>query len=435
LRTGRDVVIAALLGADEFGFSTAPLIAMGCIMMRKCHLNTCPEGVATQTPVLRKKFRGLPEHVINYFFFVAEEARKLMAYIGVRSFDEMIGRSDFLDQEKAIKHWKACGLDMSRVLAQPDMDSHTPIYQCEQQQHMLNVLDRRFIQEAQPALEKQTPVHINAKINNTNRTIGAMLSGEIAKRFGHQGLREDTISVRLTGQAGQSFGAWAAKGLRLELEGEANDYVGKGLSGGKLIIYPPAHSAITPEESIIGGNTVLYGAICGECYFRGVAGERFAVRNSGATAVVEGCGDHGCEYMTGGCVIVLGKTGRNFAAGMSGGIAYVLDTQGDFAQHCNQAMVSLETIPLEEPHLTPSSDIPLSDSMGDIMADMLEWDAARLYLLIQNHARYTKSTRAQYILDHWKECLPQFVKIMPTDYRRALLAKKEELETAALASS
>ena len=422
LRTGRDVVIAALLGADEFGFSTAPLIAIGCVMMRKCHLNTCPVGIATQDPVLRKRFKGAPEHAINYFFFVAEEVRQIMARMGVARFDDMIGQSDFLNQEKAITHWKARGIDMSRVLAKPSID--TPLYKCEPQQHQIHdILDRRLIADAQPALEQQTPVKINATINNSNRTTGAMLSGEIAKRCGHKGLREDTISIKLEGQAGQSFGAWLAHGVSLELAGEANDYVGKGLSGGRIVIYPPAHSGITPEESIIVGNTVLYGAVAGSCYFRGIAGERFAVRNSGAIAVVEGCGDHGCEYMTGGVVVVLGATGRNFAAGMSGGIAYVFDQDGEFSKNCNMAMVELQPVEAEslvmEKSRHQSGDLEMH-GLVDVMSDMTRFDAERLRKLIENHAHYTNSERARALLENWEVNIAKFVKIMPVDYQRAL---------------
>ncbi|MGH8596992.1 MAG: glutamate synthase-related protein, partial [Gammaproteobacteria bacterium] len=323
LRTGRDVVIGALLGADEFGFSTAPLIAAGCIMMRKCHLNTCPVGIASQDPVLRKRFTGQPEHVINFFFFVAEEIRRLMATMGYRTFDEMIGQMQMLDGQQAIDHWKARGLDFSKLFQKPA--AHGPaIFHSTRQDHGLDkVLDRKLIAAAKASIETGARVTIETAINNTDRATGSMLSGLIARRYGHAGLPDDTIHIRANGTAGQSFGAWLAAGVTLELEGQANDYLGKGLSGGRIIVYPPAQARITPEKSIIIGNTALYGAISGECYFRGVAGERFAVRNSGAIAVVEGVGDHGCEYMTGGIVIVIGETGRNFAAGMSGGIAYV----------------------------------------------------------------------------------------------------------------
>ena len=358
IRTGRDVVVGALLGADEFGFSTAPLIAAGCIMMRKCHLNTCPVGVATQDPVLRARFIGQPEHVINFFFFVAEEVRELMAAMGFRTFDEMIGQMQMLDKRQVIEHWKAKGLDFSKLFFKPQAPQGVAIHNCEPQDHKIhNILDRRLIAEAQAALDRGAPVRIVTTIKNTDRTAGAMLSGEVAKRYGHEGLPDDTIHVKLTGTAGQSFGAWLARGVTFELEGDANDYVGKGLSGGRIIVRPTADAGIVPEESIIVGNTVLYGAIEGECYFRGVAGERFAVRNSGAIAVIEGAGDHCCEYMTGGIVVVLGRTGRNFAAGMSGGIAYVLDEDGTFASRCNMAMVELEPMPAEEEsqraHLSP----------------------------------------------------------------------------------
>src|SRR6476646_9002625 len=331
LRTGRDVAIGALLGADEFGFATAPLIAAGCIMMRKCHLNTCPVGVATQDPVLRARFTGQPEHVINYFFFVAEEVRELMAARGYRKFNDMVGQTQMLDQTSLVAHWKAKGLDFSKLFVRQKEEKGQKIYHSEPQNHHLEtVLDRRLIEQARAALDRGAPVRIEEEINNTDRSAGAMLSGTIAKIYGHAGLPLDTIHVSFKGTSGQAFGAWLASGVTFELEGEGNDYVGKGLSGGRLIIKPPRNSGIVPEESIIVGNTVMYGATEGECYFRGIAGERFAVRNSGAVAVVEGAGDHCCEYMTGGIVVVLGKTGRNFAAGMSGGIAYVLDEDGSF---------------------------------------------------------------------------------------------------------
>ncbi|MGO8914541.1 MAG: glutamate synthase large subunit, partial [Stellaceae bacterium] len=349
IRTGRDVVVGALLGADEFGFATAPLIAAGCIMMRKCHLNTCPVVIATQDPVLRKRFRGQPEHVINYFFFVAEEVRELMAAMGYRSFAEMIGQMQMLDERQLVDHWKARGLDFSRLFTKPDVPASVALYNCEKQDHKIHdIIDRTLIAQAQAAIDRGAPVRISLPIKNTDRTTGAMLSGAIAKRYGHAGLPPDTIVVRFKGTAGQSFGAFLARGVTFELDGDANDYVGKGLSGGRLVVRPPAESAIVPEQSIIIGNTVLYGATEGECYIRGVAGERFAVRNSGAVAVIEGAGDHCCEYMTGGVVVVLGRTGRNFAAGMSGGIAYVLDDDGTFASRCNLAMVELEPMPQEE---------------------------------------------------------------------------------------
>ncbi len=348
-RTGRDVVIGALLGADEFGFATAPLIAAGCIMMRKCHLNTCPVGVATQDPVLRKRFTGQPEHVINYFFFVAEEVREIMAALGYRTFNEMVGQTQMLDQSTLVAHWKAKGLDFSKLFVRQKEEKGQKIYHAESQNHHLEaVLDRTLIEKSQAALDRGAPVKFEMEINNTDRSAGAMLSGNVAKIYGHAGLPHDTIQVNFKGTAGQAFGAWLARGITFELEGEGNDYVGKGLSGGRIIVKPPRNSGIVPEESIIVGNTVMYGAIEGECYFRGIAGERFAVRNSGAVAVVEGAGDHCCEYMTGGIVVVLGKTGRNFAAGMSGGVAYVLDETGDFQKLCNMAMVELEPVLSEE---------------------------------------------------------------------------------------
>ncbi len=356
VRTGRDVLVGALLGADEFGFATAPLIALGCIMMRKCHLNTCPVGVATQDPVLRAKFKGAPEHVINYFFFVAEELRTLMAELGYTKLSELIGHTEILDKDRAVEHWKAKGLDFTRLFHKPEVGPEIAISNRERQDHQLdNVLDRKLIRQAKNALELKQSVRIISPISNRDRTCGAMLSGEVAKRYGHAGLADDTIWVELEGTAGQSFGAFLARGVTLSLTGEANDYVGKGLSGGRLIVRPPEDSGIVPEKSIIVGNTVLYGAIAGECYFRGVAGERFAVRNSGAVAVVEGAGDHGCEYMTGGVVVVLGATGRNFAAGMSGGIAYVLDEAGDFELRCNQSMVDLQPVKRKPRHWSGSA--------------------------------------------------------------------------------
>jgi glutamate synthase (NADPH/NADH) large chain len=424
LRTGRDVVVAALLGADEFGFSTAPLIAAGCIMMRKCHLNTCPVGVATQDPVLRKRFKGLPEHVINYFFFVAEEVRELMAAAGFSTLAEMIGQSDLLDKNTAIDHWKAKGLDFSRIFHKPEVGPDIAIRHVEHQAHPIaDVLDRELIAQAASALEHSEPVTVEANVRNVNRTVGAMLSGEVARRHGHEGLPDDTITVKLKGTAGQSFGAWLAAGITLDLEGVANDYVGKGLSGGKLIIRPSPASKAAPERSIIVGNTVLYGAIAGECYFRGVAGERFAVRNSGAIAVVEGTGDHGCEYMTGGVIVVIGQTGRNFAAGMSGGIAYVLDEDGTFGKRCNLSMVDLEPVEEEEDLMQRlhhhGGDLETKGRI-DILADMSGHDEERLMQLISNHFTYTGSTRAKEILDHWATYRTKFVKVMPVEYRRAL---------------
>ncbi|MBR1147769.1 glutamate synthase large subunit [Bradyrhizobium sp. AUGA SZCCT0431] len=423
-RTGRDVVIGALLGADEFGFATAPLIAAGCIMMRKCHLNTCPVGVATQDPVLRKRFTGQPEHVINYFFFVAEEVREIMAQLGYRTFNEMVGQTQMLDQSTLVAHWKAKGLDFSKLFVRQKEQPGQKIYHAESQDHHLEaVLDRRLIEKAQAAIDRGAPVKIDEEINNTDRSAGAMLSGTLAKIYGHAGLPLDTIQVSLKGTAGQAFGAWLTRGVTFELEGEGNDYVGKGLSGGRIIVKPPRNSGIVPEESIIVGNTVMYGAIEGECYFRGIAGERFAVRNSGAIAVVEGAGDHCCEYMTGGIVVVLGKTGRNFAAGMSGGIAYVLDEAGDFAKLCNMAMVELETL-LSEEMINQNTYHHTGDLEAhgrvDVFQNLLDSDIERLHVLITRHAKLTDSKKAAEILADWKAWLPKFRKVMPVEYRRAL---------------
>ncbi|MFG1377693.1 glutamate synthase large subunit [Xanthobacter autotrophicus] len=424
LRTGRDVIIGALLGADEFAFSTAPLIAAGCIMMRKCHLNTCPVGVATQDPVLRKRFKGTPEHVINYFFFVAEEVREIMATLGFRKIDEMVGRSEVLDQNAAINHWKAKGLDFSRIFAKPNMPPEVGIRHTERQHHPIEkVLDRTLIAKAAPALERGEKVVITTPIRSVDRSAGAMLSGAVAKAYGGQGLPDDTIHVELTGTAGQAFAAFLAAGVTFDLIGEANDYVGKGLSGGRIIVRPPANAAIVPEHSIIVGNTVMYGATEGECYFRGIAGERFAVRNSGAIAVVEGTGDHGCEYMTGGIVVVIGQTGRNFAAGMSGGVAYVLDEDKSFAKRCNLSMVDLEPVEEEEDLLERlhhhGGDLEFKGRI-DVQGDMSRHDEERLHQLIAKHLHYTGSARAQAILDNWAEYRSKFVKVMPVEYRRAL---------------
>jgi glutamate synthase (NADPH/NADH) large chain len=405
-------------------------------MMRKCHLNTCPVGIATQDPELIRKFTGKPEHVINYFFFVAEEVREWMARLGVRRFDELVGRADLLDVRPGVEHWKAKGLDFSKLFFKPAAPRNVAIYNCEPQDHKIHdILDRRLIADAQPALDRGAPVRIVTTIRNTDRTAGAMLSGEVVKRYGHEGLPVDTIHVDLTGTAGQSFGAWLARGITFELEGDANDYVGKGLSGGRIIVRPIADTGIVPEESIIVGNTVLYGAIEGECYFRGVAGERFAVRNSGAIAVIEGAGDHCCEYMTGGVVVVLGRTGRNFAAGMSGGIAYVLDEDGTFASRCNLAMVELEPLPEEaevsERFYHQAHDL-MSHGRVDVMDDMTRYDMERLQLLIKRHARFTGSTVAAKILAEWKRYCPMFRKVMPVEYRRALaeLAREQIVEAA-----
>jgi glutamate synthase domain-containing protein 2/glutamate synthase domain-containing protein 3 len=397
LQTGRDVAIAALLGAEEFGFSTAPLVALGCIMMRKCHLNTCPVGIATQDPALRAKFNGAPEHAINYFFFVAEELRQIMAELGFRKLEDMVGRVDRLEMKAAIDHWKARGLDFSSILYNPQVPGRVGRRCLISQDHGLNqALDYKLIDHAKDAIEQGVPVEFKLPIRNVHRTVGAMLSGEIARRHGSAGLPDNTIRFEFNGSAGQSFGAFLAKGVTLTLEGDANDYVGKGLSGGKLIVYPPRNSSFVPEENILIGNVVLYGATSGEAYFNGMAGERFAVRNSGATAVVEGVGDHGCEYMTKGLVVVLGKTGRNFAAGMSGGIAYVLDELGDFdAILCNKSGVDLE--PLES-----------------------EQDIELVKGLIQNHFQATQSPRAEWILENWQSMVSKFVKVFPHEYKRVL---------------
>ncbi|HEV8094624.1 MAG TPA: glutamate synthase-related protein [Burkholderiales bacterium] len=412
IKTGRDVAIGAILGADEFGFATAPLVVEGCIMMRKCHLNTCPVGVATQDPVLRRKFEGKPEHVVNYFFFVAEEARELMAKLGIRKLDELIGRTDLLDTSRGIEHWKAKGLDFSRIFHMPKMPPEVALYRREKQQHGLEkALDNRLIELARPALERGEKVAVDMPIRNINRTFGTMLSSRIAKRYGHEGLPDGTIQVRLAGSAGQSFGAFLARGVTLELIGDTNDYCGKGLSGGRIAVQPSPKFRGEPTENIITGNVVLYGAIAGEAYFRGVAGERFAVRNSGAWAVVEGVGDHGCEYMTGGTVAVLGVTGRNFAAGMSGGIAYVFDADGEFARRCNQSMVDLE------PLLT---EVEQQAKVSRDFWHLGQSDEALLRSLVENHAKYTGSRRAQQILADWAAYRGRFVKIFPKEYRRAL---------------
>jgi glutamate synthase (NADPH/NADH) large chain len=433
LKTGRDVIIGALLGADEFGFSTAPLIAAGCIMMRKCHLNTCPVGVATQDPVLRKRFKGAPEHIINYFFFIAEEIRAIMAEMGYTKFDDLIGQSQLLEKEKMVERWKSEGLDFTSVFFKPDANPED-IFWTKRQEHPIDdVLDRQLIKDAMPALENREPVRLSADIKNVDRSTGAMLSGEVARRYGHKGLKTDTITVDLKGTAGQSFGAFLARGITFNLTGDGNDYVGKGLSGGRIIVRPPEDTNIIAEESIIVGNTVLYGATEGECYFRGVAGERFAVRNSGAIAVVEGVGDHGCEYMTGGLVVVIGETGRNFAAGMSGGVAYVLDEAGDFAERCNMAMVELEPVPEEDDILEKlhhhGGDLAHKGRV-DVKSDMTKHDEERLYKLISNHMHYTGSSRAKEILENWADFRPKFRKVMPVEYRRAL----QEMESAKVAA-
>jgi glutamate synthase (NADPH/NADH) large chain len=404
-------------------------------MMRKCHLNTCPVGVATQDPVLRKRFTGQPEHVINYFFFVAEEVREIMASLGFRTLNEMIGRVDRLDMNKAIAHWKAKGVDLSRVLHQPQRKPGIAIHHCEQQNHGLDTaLDHDLIAAAQPSIAHGQPVRLERTVRNVDRTVGAMLSGEVAKRHGHAGLPEDTISIRFTGTAGQSFGAFLSRGVSLELMGDANDYVGKGLSGGRIVVRQPRNIRRDPTANIIVGNTVLYGAIAGEAYFEGVAGERFAVRNSGAVAVVEGTGDHGCEYMTGGVVAVLGKTGRNFAAGMSGGVAYVYDPEGQFEDLCNPAMVRLEKLaPMsgaEDPDMPRQRSVSVSDPG---MGDLLRFDAERLKILVERHLLYTGSARAKALLDNWEQSVGQFVKVMPTDYAKALADMKKDRASAVAA--
>lgn len=437
MKTGRDVVIAAMLGADEIGFATAPLVAEGCIMMRKCHLNTCPVGVATQDPVLRAKFTGKPEHVVNYFFFVAEEARQIMASLGFRTFDEMIGRVDLLDKVNAISHWKAQGLDFSKIFHQATNESNsatssTPIRHRDAQDHGLDkALDHQLIAQAQLALNPTSgavpeKVSFSMSIKNVNRTVGTMLSGVIARQFGHAGLPDDTIHIQLQGTAGQSFAAFLAHGITLDLVGEGNDYVGKGLSGGRVIVRPNTDFRGRAEDNIICGNTVLYGAIAGEAFINGVAGERFAVRNSGATAVVEGVGDHGCEYMTGGTVVVLGATGRNFAAGMSGGLAYVYDEQGDFATKCNMAMVELEPVLGSTEQQNAHLHRVLPGGVG-------EPDEVILRYLIEQHFTHTGSIRARNLLDAWERSRGKFVKVFPSEYKR-VLAEMDETKLEQIAA-
>ncbi len=434
IKTGRDVLIGALLGADEFGFATAPLVVSGCIMMRKCHLNTCPVGVATQDPELRRRFTGQPEHVVNFFFFVAEELRELMAQIGVRKMDELIGRTDLLDMRKGIEHWKAKGLDYSRIFQTPARDAGQPVAHCETQDHGLDkALDNQLIEQARPALEKGKAVRIEQQIRNANRTVGAMLSSRLVEKYGHAGLPDDSIYIALKGTAGQSFGAFLAHGITLDLVGEGNDYVGKGLSGGRIIVRPSPVFKGESSKNIIVGNTVLYGAIEGEAYFSGVAGERFAVRNSGATVVVEGVGDHGCEYMTGGTVVVLGMTGRNFAAGMSGGVAYVLDEDGSFASRCNMAQVALE--PVEEERNARKGSFSGDELEGHGQVDVHHLgmaDEDLLKSLVEKHAKFTGSQQARKILESWADYRARFVKVMPHEYRRALIemAAQKQLEAA-----
>ncbi|MCS6297740.1 MAG: glutamate synthase large subunit [Nitrospira sp.] len=400
MKTGRDVAIAALLGAEEYGFATAPLIIEGCIMMRKCHLNTCPVGIATQDPVLRKKFTGQPEHVVNFFFFIAEELRQIMAKLGFRTINEMVGRVDKLKIHKAVEHWKAKGLDLAPLLKMPEVGPEVPRYCVQKQDHgIAEILDRKLIEQCAPAIERGQKVTLELPIRNLNRTVGTMLSSQVSKKYGQDGLPADTITIKFNGSAGQSFGAFLSRGITLILEGESNDYIGKGLSGGKIIVFPPKNAIYTPEETILVGNTSLYGGTQGEAYFYGMAGERFAVRNSGVRAVVEGTGDHGCEYMTGGVVAVLGRTGRNFAAGMSGGVAFVLNELDKFQSRCNLGMVELEPVVTDE-------------------------DKRLLHDMITAHFLYTGSRNAKRILDGWEAILPKFVKVMPIDYKRVLAERK-----------
>jgi glutamate synthase (NADPH/NADH) large chain len=380
---------------------------MGCIMMRKCHLNTCPVGIATQDPELRKKFKGKPEHVVNFFFMLAEEMRGIMAQLGFRSINEMVGRSDVLEMDSAIDHWKASGLDLTAMMT-PAEKPHDKVgtYQTIRQDHALELaIDNEIIKQAQPAIDNGEKVNIELPIININRVVGTMLSHQIVKKWGAEGLPEDTIHIKLRGSAGQSMGAFLARGVSIELEGDANDYVGKGLSGGRIVMYPPKVSTFAAEDNIIIGNVVLYGATSGEAYFRGIAAERFCVRNSGASTVIEGIGDHGCEYMTGGRVVVLGSTGRNFAAGMSGGAAYIFDENSSFTQRCNMGMVELESVETSE-------------------------DIAELKALIEKHALYTDSAVAKRVLSDWNTSLGKFVKVMPTDYKRVLLEQKAKAEQA-----
>lgn len=414
LKTGRDVAIAALLGAEEFGFSTAPLITLGCIMMRKCHKNTCPVGIATQDPVLREKFAGEPEHVINFFFMVAEELREIMSELGFRSLTEMVGRSDMLELDSDVtkSNEKLKNIDLSLLLRPAaDIRPDAAQYCVQKQDHGLDMaLDNKLIVLAKPALEKSVPVYMESPICNVNRAVGTMLSHEVTKRYHMAGLPSDTIHIKLSGSAGQSLGAFLCPGITLELEGDSNDYVGKGLSGGKIIVYPPTGSNFDPKENIVIGNVALYGATNGEAYFNGMAAERFAVRNSGAKTVVEGVGDHGCEYMTGGTVVVLGKTGRNFAAGMSGGIAYVLDTDSTFRTRCNLELVDLD--PVEE-----------------------EDDILTVRMMIQQHQRHTGSQLAKEVLADFDSLLPKFIKVFPRDYKRILASVKAEDQVKAAAEN
>jgi glutamate synthase (ferredoxin) len=399
------VVIAALLGAEEFGFSTAPLVTLGCIMMRVCHLNTCPVGIATQNPELRAKFTGDPEHTANFMRFIAQEVREIMAQLGFRTLNEMVGHTEVLEAEDAISHWKAKNIDLSNILYQPEVGTEVGRYcQIPQDHGLEKSLDLTVLLDlCKPAIEKREKVTATLPIKNTNRVVGTILGNEITKRH-WEGLPEDTVCLHFQGSAGQSFGAFVPKGVTLELEGDANDYLGKGLSGGKIIVYPPVGSSFVPEENIIIGNVAFYGATNGEAYISGVAGERFCVRNSGVNAVIEAVGDHGCEYMTGGKVVIIGPTGRNFAAGMSGGVAYILDEKDDFANKCNYEMVDLEK---------------LEDSE----------EIEQVKQMIQNHVKYTNSPKGTRVLAEWAEMLPKFVKVMPRDYKRVLQALNKALSS------
>ena len=407
MKTGRDVAIACLLGAEEFGFSTAPLIASGCIMMRACHLNTCPVGIATQDPELRKNFKGKPEHVINYMYFIAEELRGIMAELGFRTIDEMVGQSQKINMKKALDHYKAQGIDLSNILYKPKVPSSVRERNTKEQNHGLeNVLDFDILRQAHPALYRKEIQHLEFNIKNTNRTVGAILSNEISKIHGADGLPKDTLSLKFKGTAGQSFGGFATHGLYMKVEGTANDYFGKGLSGATIVAQVPEKATFVPHENVIVGNVCLYGATAGEAYINGIAGERFCVRNSGASAVVEGIGDHGCEYMTGGIAVVLGDFGRNFAAGMSGGIAYLFNENSSF----DEKKFNLEMVELE---------------------DLQESDYKKLQGLLQNHLDYTKSPKAASILSNWPKSSKKFIKVMPTDYKRALemMADQESEKT------
>ena len=405
LKTGYDVVKMACLGAEEFGFATGALITLGCVMMRKCHLNTCPAGIATQDEQLRKRFIGKYVYVVNYFRFIAREVRELLAQMGFKNLNDIVGRTDLLEQDKTVGNWKTHGIDMSRLLHFPEEGKRYSIYNTMTQRHKIDgVMDRELIQLSKAALHSKQKIWISKDIHNTDRTVGSMLSGEISKAYGEEGLPEDTINATFFGSAGQSFGAFLASGVSFRLEGESNDYLGKGLSGGKIVVVPPIGTTFRPEDNIIIGNTVLYGATKGFVSIRGVAGERFAVRNSGATAVVEGVGDHCCEYMTGGRVVVIGKTGRNFAAGMSGGIAYVLDENGDFDYYCNKGLVDLCKV----------------DDTNDIL---------ELQSILSKHLLYTNSAKVRHILVNWNKYLGMFVKVIPFEYKKVLEEQKiRELE-------